>query len=225
MGSIEIVSTGPEPLQNDQCKAILVLRLGAALNSIRAAQRWTIKNQDEGPAGEFDRFQAYLVAAAHLAEACKLFWANQGCILELARKGDVEENKASKLVSIADPKTGVQANLLKWIRDKETFHWDSNVFEGWASAQKGKVVWCRSSGETAGECVMSASYEALVDFTVGLGVDKNESETERINDQLRQVLEAMKHVIHVFESAVAGFVQQHDALHEVEAGDDSTRGR
>ena len=83
MGSIEIVSTGPEPLQNDQSKAILVLRLGAALNSIRAAQRWTLRIKDDGPAGEFDRFQAYLVAAAYLAEACNLFWANQDCILEL----------------------------------------------------------------------------------------------------------------------------------------------
>jgi len=218
MGGIRIVSTGPEPLQNDQCRAILVLRLGAALNSVRAAQRWTIRNQDEGPAGEFDRFQAYLVAAAHLAEACKLFWANQGCILELAEKGDVEADNVAKLISIADPRAGVQANLLKWIRNKEAFHWDCEVFERWASAQKARVVWFRSSGDTAGELVMSASHQALVDFTVGLGADKHESVQDKIKEQLVHVLDAMKHVIHVFESAVAGFLQQHGAIPEVEGG-------
>lgn len=212
MEEIRIVGTGPEPLQNDRCKAILVLRLGAALNSIRAAQRWTSKTgEDEGPAAEFDRFQAYLVAAAHLAEACKLFWANKDYILELAQKGNAEDYKITQLTLIADPKTGIQATLLKWIRDKETFHWDCDVFERWASAQKGKVVWLRSIGDAAGECVVSASHAALVDFTVGIGADKHKSVQERTNEQIRDVLDAMKHVIHVFESAVNGFFQQHGA--------------
>ena len=219
MGGIEIVTTGPELLQNDQCRAILVLRLGAALNSVCAAQRWTNKNQDEGPAGDFDRIQAFLVAAAHLAEACKLFRANQGCILELARKGKAEDDKITKLISIADPKTGVQANLLKRIRDKATFHWDSEVFEGWASAQKGKVVWLRSSGDTAGEYVMSASHEAVCDFTADFNADARKSVQDKIYEQVDDVLDAMTHVIHVFESAVVGFLDEHGAQHETEGGD------
>ena len=222
MDTIEIVSTGPQPLQNDRCKAILVLRLGAALNSVRAAQRWAIKDHNEGPAGEFDRFQAYLVAAAHLAEACKLFWTNQSCILELARLGDAEGDKVAKLISIADPKTGVQANLLKRVRDKATFHWDCAVFEKWASAQKDNVIWCRSSGDTAGELVMWASHEAVSEFIASLNVDQGKSIQETIEEQVGQVLDAMKHVIHVFESAVVGFLHQHGAKHETEAGSSSS---
>ena len=147
MGNVEILTTGPEPLQTDRCKAILVLRLGAALNSLRAAQRWTLKEHPDSPAGQMDMFQTYLVAGAYLAEACKLFWANQGCILELARRGSAEDCKVAHVIRDADPKTGVQANLLKCIRDKETFHWDPDIFQRWASAQKGKVVWQRCGGE------------------------------------------------------------------------------
>jgi len=164
-------------------------------------------------------FQTYLVAGAYLAEACKLFWANQGCILELARRGSAEEGKIADLIRIADPKTGVQANLLKRIRDKETFHWDSDIFERWASDQKDKVVWLRSSGDTSRECVMWASHEAVSDFTASLNKEKGKSLQERINDQVRQVLDVMKVVIHVFESAVHGFLKEHSASHEDDGGD------
>lgn len=215
MGAAKIRSTGPEPLQNDHCKAILVLRLGAALNSVRAAQRWTNKlGESEDLAGQFDRFQSYLVAAAYLAEACKLFWKNQGCILELARKGHAKDDEIQKLISDADPGTGVQANLLSRIRDKETLHWDCAVFEKWASAQKAKVVWVKCSGQTAGECVMWASYDALTDFTTGLNADKSKPVQDRINDQIPEVLKAMDRVTHVFECAVAGFLGEHLATQE-----------
>jgi hypothetical protein len=213
MESIEIVSTGPEPLQTNRCKAILVLRLGAALNSLRAAQRWTLKEHGDSPAGQMDMFQTYLVAGAYLAEACKLFWANQGCIVVLARKGSGDEGKIASLFTVADPKTGMQANLLKCIRDKETFHWDSDIFERWASAQKDKVVWQRCSGGTVGECVMWASHEAVSEFTASLNIEKGRSLQDRINDQLLQVLDAMKVVIHIFESAVYGFLEEHGATH------------
>ncbi len=213
MEGVESVSTGPEPLQNDRCKAILVLRLGAALNSIRAAQRWADKKEHEGPAGELDRFQAYLVAVAYLAEAFSLFWEHQDCILELARNGEAEESKIAELISIAAPES-VQRKLLKSIRDQETFHWDSKIFREWATAQSGGIVWLRSSGDTAGECVVSASHAALVKFTADKGADNHES----VDEQIVHVLEAMKCVIHVFQSAVNGFLLQHDAKHEIESG-------
>lgn len=219
MENIEIVSTGPEPLQVDKCKAILVLRLGAALNSLRAAQRWTLKEHGDSPADQLDLFQSYLVAGAYLAEACKLFWRNQGCILELARKGSADEGKIASLFTVADPKSGVQTNLLKCIRDKETFHWDSDIFERWASDQKDKVVWQRCSGDTSRECLMWASYEAVSDFTASLNKEKGTSLQERTNDQVRQVLDVMKVVIHVFESAVHGFLEEHGAWREADGGD------
>ena len=218
MDSTEVVSTGPEPLQKDRCKAILVLRLGAALNPLRAVQRWTLKEHGDSPAGQMDMFQTYLVAGAYLAEACKLFWANRGCILELARKGSADEGKIASLLTVADPKTGVQASLLKF-RDKETFHWDPGVFEQWASAQKDKVVWQRCSGDTVAECVMWASHEAVSEFTASLNIEKGGSLQERINDQLLQVLDVMKVVIHIFESAVYGFLEEHGAKHEADGGD------
>ena len=135
--SLEIVTTGPEPLQNDQCKAVLVLRLGAALNSLRAAQRWTlmIKECGEGPAVQFDRFHAYVLASAYLAEACRLFWQNRIFIQELAKKGGADAREIAQLLKDADPATGLQKDLLKWVRDKVTFHWDCDVFEQWASKQ------------------------------------------------------------------------------------------
>src|SRR5947207_15999822 len=109
MTTLEIVSTGPEPLQTNRCKATLVLRLGAALNSLRATQRWTLKEHERGLVGDFDLFQTYLVAGAYLAEACKLFWSNQACILDLARKGDANEQRIRHLSALAHPEDGVQA--------------------------------------------------------------------------------------------------------------------
>ncbi len=220
MGGIEIVSTGAEPLEKDRCKAILVLRLGAALNTVRALQRWTHdKEHPQTLAGDRDLFQSYLIAGAYLAEACKLFWKNQSCILELARKGEAAEGTIAGMVSVADPDTGVQASLLKRIRDKATFHWDCEVFEGWASAQRGTVVWLRGIGDTDAQYVMWASHEAVSDFTADLNADKTKPVQDRINDQVRQVLDAMNHVTHVFESAVAGFLKEHGAKREVEEGD------
>lgn len=214
MGIDEIIKTGPEPLQTDRCKSILVLRLGAALNSLRATQRWTLTEHRSGPAGEFDRFQAYLTAGAYLAEACMLFWANQNCVLQLARKGGAEKDKITRLLTLAHPKTGVQATLLKFIRDKETFHWDCDIFEQWASRQNDQVVWRGSSGDTAGDSVMWASCEAISEYTASLNKEKGKSVEEKINDQVREVLEVMKVVIHVLEHAVVAFLEEHGATTE-----------
>jgi len=87
-------------------------------------------------------------------------------------KASPEDCKVDDLIRDADPKTGVRANLLKCIRDKETFHWDPDIFGRWASAQTGKVVWQRGGGETAGKCVMWASREAVSDFTSSLNEEK-----------------------------------------------------
>jgi hypothetical protein len=218
MDGIQILTTGPEPLQTDQCKATLVLRLGAALNSLRAAQRWTLKEHGDGPAGQLDRFQAYIIAAAYLAEACKLFWQSQSCIVELARAGGAEQQQIDEFRKIADPTTGVQADLLKWIRDKVTFHWDCDVFEQWASNKKRTVTWFKTIGGTNRESVMWASHEAIVEFAASR-TDQSRPLEERIKDQVSRVAEVSKQVANVFEDAVKGFLKGHGANQETEEPD------
>src|SRR5437867_884092 len=65
---------GPaESLTADVESAVLVLRLGIAVNAIRAAQRFFLASRDApGPAGERDRLWSFLIALGFLQEARRM---------------------------------------------------------------------------------------------------------------------------------------------------------
>src|SRR6202035_1755573 len=65
--SVWYLRAGIDSLKGDS--AILALRLGAAVNFIRASQRWYIASSNEpGPAGDRNRVCAFLVSGAYLKE-------------------------------------------------------------------------------------------------------------------------------------------------------------
>jgi len=208
------VTTGPEALSGNLSTAVLVLRLGAAINSIRAVQRWTLqKSRAEGRVGDLDRFQAYIVAAAYFTEACKLFWRNRKLVLDLAQKGSADDKNVESLLLIADPEAKIQKDLLKWIRDREAFHWDCDVFERWADAQKSEIVWLQAEGDTRAGEVVWASYEAVCEFTAGLPHGSSQPDLrERIKEQVGAVADSAEVVCSVFECAVEGFLKLNGAV-------------
>ena len=121
------IEASGESITEDPSTGSLVLRLGMAVNSIRAAQRFFEAAKDApGPGGERDRFWAFLVAVGFLNEALQVLRPNYPKVRVLAETGgvpgaDIEE--AGELLSGRRPIN----KLLDRIRNRLVFHWDDEL--------------------------------------------------------------------------------------------------
>ncbi len=178
---------------------MLVLRLGAVLNALRAAHRWYLAVKDSpGPAGQSDRIHAFLFAVALLSEAGKLVSANQGSVCELARGAEVDEDLIQSMLRICDPKGQLQKTILKPIRDKKVFHWDPQPYWDWINGQRDeRIILFRGQGPKRGETVAAASLEATT--------------SEPVRQAVPEVVKATKVLTNVLELALRHFLRGHGA--------------
>jgi hypothetical protein len=86
------IEAGKASLTGNLDDATLALRLGIAINAMRAAQRFYLATKDTpGPGGERDRFWSFLIAAGYLHEAINLLRPKFPQVRDLARAGDAPE--------------------------------------------------------------------------------------------------------------------------------------
>jgi len=189
-----------------QGEAVLMLRLGAAVNALRSAHSWFLVVKDTpGPGGSRDRIAAFLVAAAWLKEAMDgLLCPNYKRITELATREGISNEQLQPLGNLMSRKRGsLYESVLKHTRNKITFHWDEKTFRRWGEEYSAAhVIWARGSGVTSQDAVHWASSDAIVASIIpGANADQ-------VAERLKEVAEGSALVAEVFEAAVIAYVRQ-----------------
>lgn len=193
-----------DSLTRDPVLASLMLRLGAAVNTIRAVQRWTLASGEApGVAGQRDRIWSFLVAAAYLKEAIdSLLRPHYQEIVQLAREDGTPEDAIKSLGGLMSTKgQDLYARVLVNARNRLVFHWGEETFRGWAE-QYGNptVVWAQGTGEKDGEVVFVAAMAALLDCLIPAASDAE------IRSRVGEVAEASGLLVGVFQRAIHGYL-------------------
>lgn len=206
------LSAPKESLTSDADDAVLMLRLGIAVNAMRSAQRFYDVCKDlPGPAGERDRLWAFLVALGFLHEAIQnVLRADYPTIAEYARAAGASDELAKEAASLLSGKNEL-GRILTRMRNTLIFHWDRAPIQRFAQAfDPDEVAWADGVGVTSGEAVYRAAADAVADsiFPDEPGSRTTSEETgDRIRELMREVLRATRHVFSFFDLAIAGFLR------------------
>ncbi len=198
------VTAGRDSLTRNPASAALILRLGAAVNVIRAVQRWTLASTGvRGPAGQRDLLCSFLLATAYLKEAIDgLLKPHYLEIARLAREDGTPEEAILGLGQLMSTKPqSLYVRLLVNARNKLVFHWTEQTFRHWAEQYVSPaVVWAEGAGETEGEVAFIASQTAILDSLIpGVG-------EEEIRSRVEEVAGASGLLVGVFQRAIRGYL-------------------
>jgi len=156
-----------DSLKKEPALATLMLRLGAAVNAIRATQRWSLACKEaSGVAGQQDLIWSFLAAAAYLKESIdSLLRPHYQEIVRLAREDGTPEDAIKSLGDLMSKKRqDLYTRVLVNARNRLVFHWEDKTFRHWAEHHNNPiVVWAQGAGEKDGEIVFVAAGRALLD--------------------------------------------------------------
>ena len=188
----------------DLDSSTLMLRLGAAVNAMRSAQRWFLSVRNlRGPGGARDRIGTLLVACAYLKEAIdELLRPNYRAIVKLARQSGASTEQILALGKIiSTKKRSLYTSILQHTRNELAFHWGREPFRNWAqSYDKDTITWVRGVGMRNGEAVQWASSDAIVSSILP------GASAAKLAKELGRVIDATKIVIGVFELAILAYL-------------------
>lgn len=131
------VAEGPaESLTANVETSTLVLRLGIAVNAIRAAQRFYLAVANAtGPGGERDRFWAFLVAAGFLDEALLVIKPNFPAVRALATSGGATDDQVRAVAELLSGRRPINKTLDR-LRNQLAFHWDEEPVRDFITASQ-----------------------------------------------------------------------------------------
>lgn len=132
-----------DSLTKEPALATLMLRLGAAVNAIRALQRWSLACREaSGVAAQRDLIWSFLAATAYLKEAMDgLLRPHYQDIVRLAREDGTPEAAIKSLGQLLCKKRhNLYARVLSNARNKLVFHWEQETFEQWAEHHSNPTV-------------------------------------------------------------------------------------
>lgn len=189
--------------------ATLALRMGIAANAIGAAQRfyWFVRDAS-GPAGERDRFWAFLIAIGFLHEAIyKVLRPSFPRIRDLAIAGGAAEQMIEEAGQLLSGKLALNKTMSR-MRNKLICHWDTDVIKEYASAfSDSEVLWAYGVGNTNGEAVFEAAANALVHSVLPEEPGTDEAgDDERFGELIRNATPAMQLVVDLFNRAILGHI-------------------
>jgi hypothetical protein len=199
-----------ESLRSEPAVATLMLRLGAAVNAIRASQRMTlIARKTPGLLGLRDLTWTFLAAAAQLKEAIdSLLKTNLSVIVSNAREGGASEEDLSRLNQILDDgPESLYARVLREARDRITYHWDKKAFVTWQEAQSASssVVWILGEGQREGDVLHIAAAAALTEAIIP------NATYEEVNLRVGEVSHWCGILTMIFQFAIAGYLYRYGA--------------
>lgn len=203
------LTAGKESLTNDPVLAVLMLRLGASINALRAARRMTLlARRTPGLVGLRDLCWMFPMAAAQLKEAIdSLLRENLTAIRELAGKGGashVETYQIEALINVGPD--SLYSRVLKATRDQITCHWDKKPFESWRQSQgDNPVVWVLGEGEREADVVHLAAVTALTEAILP------HPAYEELNKRVVEVSQGCAVVMRIFDYAIAGYLESYGA--------------
>jgi hypothetical protein len=157
-------------LSADRDRAVLALRLGLAVNALRASQRHFLAAIGApGPGAERDRLWGFLSATAFVKEAMNILSGTkkappQKAIVEsLARKSDAPGDMVdtiNRLLAGTHPMSAVVTR----VRNQLAFHWDPTLIGDWVDHyDKATVMWLDATGGTSnGDTLYRAAADSVV---------------------------------------------------------------
>jgi hypothetical protein len=211
------LTAAQDSLTKDPGRAALVLRLGAAVNAIRATQRWTLACKDlPGPAGQRDMICSFLVATAYLKEAIdSLLRPHYREIARLAREDGAPEDVIMSVGQLMSTKPqSLYARLLVNARNRLVFHWSEDTFRHWAEQYVNPtVLWAEGTGNKDGEVAFMASQTAALDSLIPGAGDAE------IQSRVGEVAGASGLLVGVFQRAIHAYLADYvsDFLPEAES--------
>ncbi len=192
-------------LTADREAAVLMLRVGAAVNAIRACQRLTLEVEDApGPRGEHDRFATFLLATGFLKEGIDRLYSEFERVESFARAGGATDENVQRARALwSKEPTSPYRRLLSFVRNKVGFHFDPEPFEAWiAKVDSDPVEWIRGVGEKERTVVFVAAANAIVS-----SIASNEAE---FKDVLTTALDISATLISFLHAAHIGFLRAHN---------------
>jgi hypothetical protein len=222
-GAVQWIETDATPL-TDRSEAILVLRLGVAVNALRAQHRFTeaVRGvQQVGPARRREGLWAFLQALAFLKEALKIVKTadgrptlESGIVRRLAEAGQASRAVLESMDKIERDRH-VASPIIARARDKVAFHWDRDIFSQWiddVGATSNPLIWVE--GSTPEEAVYRAAADAIEHgvLTSELVISYGGGDRDAAFDQLVPGIGgAIECVMRYYDAAIAGFLVQHGA--------------
>jgi hypothetical protein len=198
-----------ESLTGNVEASTLVLRLGIAVNAVRAAQRFYLAVADaDGPGGERDRFWAFLIASGFLNEALQVIRPKFPAVRALAESGGATEDQVHAVGELLSGRRPINQTLDR-LRNQLAFHWDEGLVKEFVSNySKPTVVWADGAGRSNGEMLYRASAAAVANLVLP-PIENGERETdEQVRDRMKQLLvqltEATAAVVALCERAIIG---------------------
>ena len=197
-----------QSLTKEPSEAVLMLRLGAAINAIRAAQRMTqLSRKTTGMVGLKDLVWTFTMAAAQLKEAIdSLLKENYQTITEHARQGGASEEELDRLKALTDDHPdSLYMRVLRATRDRITYHWDKEPFEAWRARQTGNsVVWTLAEGTREKHVLQVAAAEAITEAIIP------DADYQELSLRVAQVARASGTITAVFQFAIMGYVAKYE---------------
>jgi hypothetical protein len=198
-----------DSLTSDPQAASLVLRMGAAINSLRAAQHWYLALSDApGIDGQRNRTMAFLTAVAFLKESIDgLVRPHYQQITSLARSGGAAEGEVLALGNLMSTKPqSLYSRMLMDTRNQLVFHWNDDQFRKWAASFAGdEVEWACGIGPKEGRVVHSAASTLVLEFMLP-GASQDE-----IKRRIGEVADASGILATLFQKAAVGYLDAHGA--------------
>lgn len=195
-------------------QATLALRLGIAVNAMRAVQKFFYNFRDAaGPAGERDRLWAFLIAMGYLKEAIELLRPRFPVVKELALKGGASAETVHAAAALLSGKSPLSPALDR-LCNKLVFHWDEEPIRDYARKfTADRAVWAEGVGGTNGEMFYRAPTDALTNSL--LPNHPNEQDTpERNRDRIASLMNeagrATNLLAELFDRAIGGHLRQYD---------------
>lgn len=205
-------------LTDDVETATLVLRLGIAVNAIRAAQRFYYTAKDApGPGGERDRVWAFLIAVGFLVEAIGLLRPKFPQVGLLAQAGGASDDLIRNASALLSGRLPVN-RVLDRMRNSLIFHWDEDPIREFVKRYtKDKVLWAEGIGDTQGEMIYGVAADSLTNSILpdepnAIEPESTERSLERLKDLMVDVVAATKSLTAFFDCAIRGHLLQTGAM-------------
>jgi hypothetical protein len=206
-------------LTRNRDQAILILRLGLAVNSLRASHRHFLAVKDApGPGGERDRLWAFLSATAYVKEAMNILSGTKKArpqkdlVESLARQSGAADEMVKTINQLLAGTHSMSAVVTR-VRNKLTFHWDPESVGEWVDGyDKPNVIWFDASGGTSnGDTLYRAAADSIVysivpltDAEIALPPEQRDRAVlERFKQSLVELTKVMSVLADYFERAIA----------------------
>jgi hypothetical protein len=190
----------------------LILQMGAAVNFIRASQRWYLATEDdEGPTGLRNSVCAFLVATAYLKEAIdSILRRKEKLIFDLAKEGGADDELISHVRQLLSTETdSLYSRLLSRLRNKLVFHFDKAPLVEWADQNaSGKVTWAEGTGNSEGQVSWGASAEALLNI-----FPSSNNDSEKL---IKEVTDSSRDLTELFQVAMRTYITRNGGVVETE---------